>query len=284
MPDDLLTQRESLDKICKVPDKIISVYSLEKHVWADSNSLKARQARQPELKTVSEFEFDPVRPFVTDVLRRIAAPYDPNRKENPIGQGYWIQAEFGSGKSHLLCTLGALALGKKEAWDIVQAKEQKAKRGKRESLYQFWEEGIEAKSSKSNKGIFIIVKTLVGTGSGTVGIEDKGRKLTEYILEAAKEQLIAETGKNLSLYPAETQDNQGLILCLGPLQHIFELPDEDRIWVRQEQVEVPEQDDGLLLQFLDGQQRLQRVVGLPGLTVLRVNQAIHNAPEMKAVV
>jgi hypothetical protein len=203
MPEDLLTQRESLDKLCKVPDKIISVYSLEKHVWADSNSAKARQARQPELKTVSEFELDPVRPFLTDVLRRVAAPYDPDRKGNPIGQGYWIQAEFGSGKSHLLCALGALALGKKEAWDIVQAKEQKAGRGKRESLYQFWEDGIQAKSTQPNKGIFIIVKTLVGTGSGTVGIQDKGAKLTEYILEAAKEQLIAETGKNLSLYPAE---------------------------------------------------------------------------------
>lgn len=203
MPEDLLTQRESLDKICKIPDKIISVYSLELHVWAELNSKAARKARKPELKTVSEFELDPVRPFLTDVLRRLAAPYDPNRKENPIGQGYWIQAEFGSGKSHLLCTLAALALGKKDAWDIIQAKEQKAGRGKRESLHQFWEEGIQAKSKNPNKGIFVIVKTLVGTGSGTVGLADTGQKLTEYILDAAREQLEVETGKNLSLYPAE---------------------------------------------------------------------------------
>ena len=43
----------------------------------------------------------------------------------------------------------------------------------------------------------------MGAGGGTVGLTDKGRRLTEYILDAAKEQLQAETGKNISLYPAE---------------------------------------------------------------------------------
>jgi len=203
MAEDLLTKRKTLDEICVVPDHIISVYSLEKHVWADSNSPSALRDRQPELQTIEEFQLDPVRPFLTDIFRRLAAPYDPQRKENPIGQGYWIQAEFGSGKSHLLCFLGALALGKKDAWQIVQEKEVKAGRGKRESLYQFWEEGIQAKSSKPGKGLFVIVKTLVGAGGGTVGLTDKGRRLSEYILDAAKDQLLAETGKNLSLFPAE---------------------------------------------------------------------------------
>src|SRR5690242_19233367 len=148
MPDDLLTKRISLDEICTVPDKIISVYSLEKHVWANSNSDQARHERQPELKTIDEFQLDPVRPFLTDILRRIAAPYDRQRKDNPIGQGYWIQAEFGSGKSHLLCFLAALSLGDKSAWQMIQEKETKAGRGKRESLFQFWEEGVQAKSAK----------------------------------------------------------------------------------------------------------------------------------------
>ena len=58
MPDDLLTQRKPLDEICTVPDKIISVYSLEKHVWASSNSDQARRDRQPELKTIDEFQLD----------------------------------------------------------------------------------------------------------------------------------------------------------------------------------------------------------------------------------
>jgi hypothetical protein len=144
-----------------------------------------------------------VRPFLTDILRNIAAPWKQERRDNPIGQGYWIQAEFGSGKSHLLCCLSALALGRKDAWDIVKKKEDEAGRGKRESLYHFWEEGIAAKSGKVSKGIFVVVKTLVGSGSGTVGLNDKGRPLAEYILEAVKEQIFVELGKNVSLYPVE---------------------------------------------------------------------------------
>jgi len=200
--DDLLTTRKTLDEICTVPDKIISVYSLEKHVWQDSNSDAARKTRKPELQTLEEFQINPVRPFLNDVFRHIAAPYKPERKDNPIGQGYWIQAEFGSGKSHLLCFLAALGMGDKNSWNIIKEKEDKAGRGKRESLYQFWEDGIQTKSSKQ-KGIFVIVKTLVGAGGGTVGLTDRGQRLSEYILEAAKEQIQAERGKNLSLYPTE---------------------------------------------------------------------------------
>ena len=102
---DLFSSRKNLEEICTVPDKIISVYSLEKHVWADGNSVQAREARRPELKTLEEFQLDPVRPFLMDILRKMAAPYKPDRKDSPIGQGYWVQAEFESGKSHMLCTL-----------------------------------------------------------------------------------------------------------------------------------------------------------------------------------
>jgi len=200
---DLFLTRKSLDEICTSPDKIISVYSLEKHVWADGNSIKARKARKPELQTLEEFQLDPVRPFLMDIFRKMAAPYKPERKDSPIGQGYWIQAEFGSGKSHLLCTLAALALGNKKAWDIISDKESKAERGKRESLYRYWEEGIESKNTKGKKGFFVIVKTLVGSGGGTVGVSEKGQRLSQYILDAAKDQLQIELGKNLSLYPVE---------------------------------------------------------------------------------
>lgn len=202
MHEDLFTHRKTLDEICSVPDKIISVYSLEQHVWQDSNSEVSRKARKPELQTIEEFQIDPVRPFLNDIFRQMAAPYKPERKDNPIGQGYWIQAEFGSGKSHLLCFLSALSLGDKKAWNLVKEKEEKAGKGKRESLYQFWEAGLEKKCT-SQKGIFTIVKTLVGTGGGTVGLTDKGERLSEYILDAAKEQIQVELGKNLSLYPVE---------------------------------------------------------------------------------
>jgi len=200
--DDLFTARKSLDEICTVPERIISVYSLEKHVWAESNAVTARQTHTPELQTIQEFQIDPVRPFLNDILRQMAAPYNPERKDNPIGQGYWIQAEFGSGKSHLLCFLAALALGQPAAWDIVRDKENKAGRGRRESLYRFYEEGLQAKADQG-RGICVIVKTLVGAGGGTIGLMEKGQRLSEYILDAAKEQLQIELGKNLSMYPAE---------------------------------------------------------------------------------
>jgi hypothetical protein len=54
MAEDLFTMRKKLAEICSVPDKIISVYSLEKHVWADSNSDASRVARKPEPQTVKE--------------------------------------------------------------------------------------------------------------------------------------------------------------------------------------------------------------------------------------
>jgi len=205
MPDigDLFSNRKPLGEICEVPEKIISVYSLEQHIWADCNAPAARKARKPELQTIEEFQINPVRPFLNDILRNMAAPYKRERKENPIGQGYWIQAEFGSGKSHLLCFLASLALGNQVAWDIIKTKEQKAGRGKRESIYQFWEDGLQAKSAKGNRGIFVVARTLVGAGGGTVGLVDKGKRLSVYILEAVKEQLQLELGKNLSLYPVE---------------------------------------------------------------------------------
>jgi hypothetical protein len=201
--ENLFTARKSLDEICTTPEKIISVYSLEKHVWRDSNAIEAQKKREPELQTIEEFQFDPVRPFLTDILRQMAAPYNKEKRENPVGQGYWIQAEFGSGKSHLLCSLAALALGDKKAWEMVEQKEKKTGRGKRESLYRFWEEGIEGKGGGGKKGIFVIVKTLVGFGGGTVGIAEQGKRLVDYVIDAAKDQLQAEVGKNLSLYPVE---------------------------------------------------------------------------------
>ena len=48
----LFEQRKPLGEICKVPDKIISVYALEQHVWEDGNSETARACRPPEKQTI----------------------------------------------------------------------------------------------------------------------------------------------------------------------------------------------------------------------------------------
>ena len=195
-------QRKPLDQITQIPDSIISVYVVENHIWADGGSQEARVARKAELRTVEEFLIDPVRAFLNDICRLMAAPYTPQRKDNPIGQGYWIQAEFGSGKSHLLSFLGALALGMDEVWDVIKEKDRKAGLGRRESLYNFYENGLE-KKGKESKGIFVAVKTLVGQGGGAIGLADTNRSLTDYVLDAVSEQFYQETGRSLPLYPTE---------------------------------------------------------------------------------
>ena len=197
-----LYQRKSLDQITQVPDDIISVYVVENHIWANSGSEEARKDRKGEERTIEEFLIDPVRSFLTDFFRKLSAPYDPSRKDNPIGQGYWIQAEFGSGKSHLLSFIGDLALGNEDTWNVVKEKEKKAGRGRRDSLYYFYEEGL-AKKTQESKGIFVTVKTLVGQGGGTIGVDGGGRKLTEYILDAVADQFYLETGRSLPIYPTQ---------------------------------------------------------------------------------
>ena len=201
-----LYQRKSLDQITAVPDSIISVYVIEKHIWADDGGepglLQARKARRANPRTVDEFLIQPVRGFLNDIFRQMAAPYDPAQKERAIGQGYWVQAEFGSGKSHLLSFVGALALGDEAAWNIVRRKEQEAGQGRRESLYSFYEEGL-ARKQQNGKGILVAVKTLVGEGGGAIGMAEHTRSLTEYILDAVAEQFFVETGRALPLYPSQ---------------------------------------------------------------------------------
>lgn len=196
-----LFKRKTMDQVISVPDEIIDVYVVEDHIWANKGD--GRKSRKPELKTVSEFLIDPVRNIIEQVFRQLSAPYDPSNKANTIGQGWWIQAEFGSGKSHLLSFMGALALGDEECWEIVRQKEQDAGKGKRESIYQFWENGLKKKSTGKSKGVFVVVKTLVGQGGGTIGMNDSGRSMTEYILDAVHAQYQLENGKPISLYPVE---------------------------------------------------------------------------------
>jgi hypothetical protein len=195
-------QRRSLDQITQVPDSIISVYVVENHIWAEGGAEQARRERRPEARTVAEFLIDPVRSFLNDIMRQMAAPYAPERKDNPIGQGYWIQAEFGSGKSHLLSFIGALALANADVWAIVRDKEARAGLGRRESLYNFYENGL-ARKAQNTRGILVAVKTLVGQGGGTIGVGDSGKTLAEYVLDAVAEQFYLETGRSLPLYPTQ---------------------------------------------------------------------------------
>ncbi len=206
-PELKLYQRKSLDQITQVPDDIISVYVVEQHIWnnkgPEEERHQARKNRVGETQTVTEFLIDPVRPFLMDFFRQLSAPYDPKRKDTPIGQGYWIQAEFGSGKSHLLSFLGALALGGEKEWGVVREKEEKFGKGKRDSLYYFYENGLKKKTQET-RGLLVAVKTLVGQGGGSgSGLSGSEKNLADYILEAVGEQYFIENGHSLPLYPTE---------------------------------------------------------------------------------
>src|SRR3954467_7115217 len=153
-----LFKRQTLDQLCEVPDDIIDVYVVERHIWqggAVETEAESKRKRRAEPRPVRDFLIDPVRALLNDVLRQLASPYDPSSKANPVGQGWWVQAEFGSGKSHLLSFIGALALGDKQVWDIVRDLETRNKKGKRESIYSFFENGLAKKSTGKAKGIFV---------------------------------------------------------------------------------------------------------------------------------
>jgi RNAse (barnase) inhibitor barstar len=206
-PELRLYPRKSLDQITQTPDDIISVYVVEQHIWSNKGTEEerafARKNRIAESQTVAEFLIDPVRSFLMDFFRQISAPYDRNRKDIPIGQGYWIQAEFGSGKSHLLSVIGALALGGEKEWEIVREKEEKLGKGKRDSLYYFYENGLKKKTQET-RGLLVAVKTLVGQGGGSgSGLSGAEKNLADYILEAVGEQYYLENGHSLPLYPTE---------------------------------------------------------------------------------
>lgn len=201
-----LYARKSLDQITKVPDDIISVYVVEQHIWSNKGNTEEREAarknRVAERRTIEEFLIDPVRSFLTEIFRNLSAEFNPERFDQPIGQGYWIQAEFGSGKSHLLSLIGALALGGEKEWSIIKEKEERAGRGKRESLYTFYENGLKQKTQNS-KGILVAVKTLVGQGDSNAGMIGSGKTLADYVLDAVGEAYFAENGRTLPLYPTE---------------------------------------------------------------------------------
>ncbi len=61
--------------------------------------------------TVREYRFTPsIRGLFQEILHLAASDR---------GQGYWIQAEYGAGKTHLLATLSVLLAGGEDAWDAV---------------------------------------------------------------------------------------------------------------------------------------------------------------------
>ena len=178
--------RKALREILRVPDRVQSVYSLTQHVWAgesDAERTESKKRNRVRLETLDEFYIDPVRAYLNRIFEKIA---------EGEGQGFWVQAEFGVGKSHLLAVTSVLSFGGPDAWDRVKQREdQEKKGGPGARIDALWRKKIEGKR------IFPIVFSLEGCG----GSQEK--KLEDFVLDEAQAVFGLREGKPLAVYPEE---------------------------------------------------------------------------------
>lgn len=183
---DLFGNRKSLAQILQVPAKVVSVYSLVQHVWAGESDPERRESRKKNrvrLETLDEFFIDPVRHYLDRILGKIA---------DNEGQGFWVQAEFGVGKSHLLAATSILAVGGGAAWDRVKKREDEEKRaGPGARLDNLWRKRLEKRK------LFPVIISLEGCG----GSHEK--KLEDFILQEAQDVFALREGKPLAVFPEE---------------------------------------------------------------------------------
>jgi len=182
----LFEDRKPLGEILEIPPRVQSVYSLTQHVWAGENEEQRRESKKKNrvrLETLDEFFVDPVRGHLNRIFERVA--------ENE-GQGWWLQAEFGVGKSHLLAVTAILAIGGEPAWEHIKKREDEEKKaGPGARVDTLWRKRIEKRK------IFPIVFSLEGVG-GTAE-----SRLEDYILEEAQRMFALRENKPLAVYPEE---------------------------------------------------------------------------------
>jgi hypothetical protein len=185
MSENLFTQRKPLTEILEVPSTVTSVYSMVQHIWDGSDEPEQKEARKRNrvrLGTVEEYFLDPVRSYLETFLQDVA---------DGEGQGYWILAHFGVGKSHLMAVEAILAIGGEQLWDIVKRKEDEVKHlGPGARLDRF-------RKAICSKKIFPIIFTLEGKGGG--GTENR---LVDFVLTEARNVFEDRTGKPLAVTPA----------------------------------------------------------------------------------
>jgi hypothetical protein len=182
MSDDLFTARKPLAQILDIPDKVTSVYSMVQHIWAGDNEEareKNRKANVARIATVDEFFLDPVRSYLERFLGDVA---------DGEGQGYWMLAHFGVGKSHLMAVEAILAIGGEKVWDLVKKKEDEVKNlGPAARLDRF-------RDKIAGKKVFPVIFSLEGKGGGGTG-----KRLSDFILEEARAMFELRTGKPLAI-------------------------------------------------------------------------------------
>lgn len=179
-------ERKALSEILTVPKTVQSVYSLTQHVWAGDSDEARRESKKRNavrLETLSEFLVDPVRDRLHSVLEKVA---------EGEGQGFWFQADFGVGKSHLLASTAILAVGGAPAWERLKDREDADKAaGPGRRLDTLWRKKVEGRK------VFPIVFSLEGCG-GT-----EGRTLVDFVLSEAQDTFALRQGRPLAVYREE---------------------------------------------------------------------------------
>jgi hypothetical protein len=178
--------RKALGQILRIPERVQSVYSLTQHVWSgasDAQRTSSKKENRVRLETLDEFFLDPVRAYLNRIFEKLA---------DGEGQGFWVQAEFGVGKSHLLAATSVLAFGGPDAWERVKDRENREKKaGPGARLDALWRQKVEGKR------VFPIVFSLEGCG----GSQEK--KLEDFVLDEAQALFGLREGKPLAVYPEE---------------------------------------------------------------------------------
>jgi hypothetical protein len=179
-------QRKPLSQILTIPKDVQSVYSLTQHVWAGKDEEGRRESKRlnrVRLETLDELLVDPVRGYLNRILEKVA---------DKEGQGWWLQAEFGVGKSHLLAATAILAIGGEAAWDHIKKREDEEKKaGPGARLDTLWRKKMEKRK------LFPIVFSLEGVGGSAES------RLEDFILEEAQQTFALREGKPLAVYPEE---------------------------------------------------------------------------------
>lgn len=183
---DAYANRKPLRDLLKVPERVQSVYSLTQHIWqgeSDDERQKSKKTNKVRLETLGEFFLDPVRGYLSRIFQSITTNE---------GQGFWVQAEFGVGKSHLLAATAVMAVGGAAAWDKVKEREDaEGKAGPGARLDTLWRKKLEKRK------LFPIVFSLEGFGGG------HQMHLEDFILEEAQMTFALREGKPLAVYPEE---------------------------------------------------------------------------------
>jgi len=189
MPEDLFSQRKPLTQILDVPATVTSVYSMVQHIWAGDTDEARRESRKkdnPRLATVEEYFLDPVRSYLERFLQDVA---------DGEGQGYWLLAHFGVGKSHLMAVESILALGGDDVWDIVKRKEDEIKGlGPAARLDRF-------RNKIAKKKVFPVIFTLEGKGGA-----GSDNRLVDFVLAEAQVVYEERTGKLEHVYDEPTAE------------------------------------------------------------------------------